>query len=210
MKNREPKVKGLGCLGTVVWGGPILIIVLLLAFYTWSAYNKIISANQEVQEAWADVENAYQKRLELIPNLVNTVKGYAVHEKSTLTEVTEARAKASGINISPENLSEADIAQFEAAQQDLSGALGRLMVVVEQYPDLKANQNFMQLQLELKDIEEQIIVRRDKFNNMVKTYNVMILRFPRNLIAKMFGFKEIEYFKAVEGADKAPEVEFDF
>ncbi len=210
MKKREPKVKGLGCLGTIVWGGPILLIVLLLAFYAWSAYNKIIKANQEVQEAWADVENAYQKRLELIPNLVNTVKGYAIHEKSTLTEVTEARAKASGINISPENLSDADLAQFEAAQQNLSGALGRLMVVVEQYPDLKANQNFMQLQLELKDIEEQIIVRRDRFNNMVKTYNVMILRFPRNLIARMFGFKEFDYFRAVEGAEKAPVVEFDF
>lgn len=208
MKTKEPKIKGIGCLGFMVWGIPLILIIGLFGLYVWSSYNKIIKENQHVKESWADVENAYQKRLDLIPNIVNTVKGYAEHERSTFTEVTQARASAGSININPENLSEADIAAFEQAQQNLSGALGRLMVIVEQYPELKANQNFMQLQLELKSIEEDIIIRRDNFNKYVKNYNIIILKFPRNIIANLFGFKEYEYFKSTHGAEIAPEVSF--
>lgn len=208
MKNNDKKVKGLGCLSAILWGVPLLIVLIIIGFYGWFAYNSMVKSQQEIHMAWADVENSYQKRLDLIPNLVNTVKGYAEHEKSTLTEVTNARAKAGGINIEAENLSDIDLSQFEAAQQSVSSSLSRLLVVVEQYPNLKANQNFMQLQFELKEIESEIIVRRDIFNNAVKRYNIRILRFPRNVFAKIFGFSTYDYFSSTEGAEVAPEVQF--
>ncbi len=210
--NNEPKVKGKGCLAFTVFGLPLIIIltlfVLWVGYYAYSTYNKCIDASQTVKNSWANVENAYQKRLDLIPNIVATVKGYAEHEQETFTAITEARAKASSINFDSKNLTEENIAAFDAAQEEVSGALSRLLVSVEAYPELKANQNFMDLQNELKVIENDIIVRRDEFNKTVKAYNILVLKFPRNIFAKMFGFKESAYFKAKEGADEAPKVEF--
>lgn len=208
----EPKVKGLGCLGFTVFGLPLIIglsiFILWIGWYAWSSYNKCVTANETVKNSWSNVENAYQKRMDLIPNIVATVKGYAEHEQETFTAVTEARAKASSINIDGDNLTEENIAAFDAAQDELTGALSRLLVSVEAYPQLQANQNFMDLQNELKVIEADIIARRDEFNTTVKAYNVLVLKFPRNLFAKMFGFKERSYFKAKEGAEDAPKVEF--
>lgn len=206
--NTKNKVKGLGCLRSILIGVPIFIILIIFGLYGWFSYNSMVKAQQEIHMTWADVENSYQKRLELIPNIVNTVKGYAEHEQTTLTQVTQARSNASGIDVNPQDMSEAEIAKFEAAQQNLTTSLDRLMVVVEQYPNLKANQNFIQLQNELKLIEQEIIVRRDKFNQAVKKYNVRILRFPRNIFAKLFGFNEYEYFKSVNEAKEAPKVVF--
>lgn len=211
-KINNPKVKGIGCLGFTVFGLPLIIglslLILWLGYYAYSSYNKFIDANETVRNSWSDVENAYQKRLDLIPNLVATVKGYADHEQETFTAVTEARAKASSINFDSENLTKENMAAFEDAQQEVSGALSRLLVSVEAYPQLLANQNFMDLQNELKVIEADIVVRRDAFNKTVKSYNLLVLKFPRNLFAKMFGFKERVYFKAKEGADEAPKVDF--
>jgi LemA protein len=210
---KEPKVKGVGCLGFTVFLLPLIIglslLVIWVGWYAISSYNKCVNANETVKNSWSNVENAYQKRLDLIPNLVATVQGYADHEQETFTAVTEARAKASSINIDGDNLTEENIAAFDAAQNELTGALSRLLVSVEAYPQLMANQNFMDLQNELKAIEADIIVRRDEFNTTVKAYNILVLKFPRNLFAKMFGFNERPYFKAKEGADEAPVVKFD-
>ncbi len=209
----EPKVKGKGCLAFTVFGLPLIIglslILLWIGWYAFSSYNKCIDANETVKNSWSDVENAYQKRMDLIPNLVATVQGYANHEQETFTAVTEARSKATSINLDGDNLTEENIAAFDAAQDELTGALSRLMVSVEAYPQLQANQNFLDLQNELKVIESDIILRRDEFNTTVKAYNVLVLKFPRNLFAKMYGFKERAYFKAKEGADEAPTVKFD-
>lgn len=206
----EPKVKGLGCLGFTVFGLPLIIgfslFILWIGWYTWSSYNKCVTADETVKSSWSNVENAYQKRMDLIPNIVATVKAYADHEQETFTAVTEARAKASSINIDGDNLTEENIAAFDAAQNELTGALSRLLVSVEDYPTLQANQNFLKLQDELSVIETDINLRRDQFNTTVKAYNVLVLKFPRNIFAKMFGFKERAYFKAKEGADSAPSV----
>ncbi len=210
--NNEPKVKGKGCLAFTVFGLPLIIIfslfVLWLEYYAYSTYNKCIDVNETVKNSWSNVENAYQKRSDLIPNIVATVKGYAEHEQETFTAVTEARSKATSITLDSENLTEENIAAFDAAQEQLTGALSRLMVSVEAYPQLQANQNFMDLQNELKVIEADIIVRRDEFNTTVKAYNILVLKFPRNIFAKMFGFREKAYFKAKEGAENAPTVQF--
>ncbi len=210
--NKEPKVKGLGCLGLTVFGLPLLIgFVLLLVWvgwYAYSTYNKCIDANETVKNSWSNVENAYQKRMDLIPNIVATVKGYAEHEQETFTAITEARAKVSSINVDADNLSNEDIMAFEAAQEEFSSAISRLLVTVENYPELKANQNFLALQGDLNAIETEIIQRRDQFNSTVKEYNILVLKFPRNIFAKMFGFNERTYFKAKEGAEDAPSVEF--
>ncbi len=210
--NKETKVKGLGCLGFTVFGLPLLIgIVLLLiwvGWYAYSTYNKCIDANETVKNSWSNVENAYQKRMDLIPNIVATVKGYAEHEQETFTAVTEARAKVSSINIDADNLTNENIAAFEAAQDEYSSAISRLLVTVENYPELKANQNFLALQADLNAIESEIILRRDEYNATVKGYNILVLKFPRNLFARMFGFNERAYFKAAEGAENAPSVEF--
>lgn len=185
--------------------GLVVIIGLLTAV---PAYNKMVQYDEGVSSAWSQVENVYQRRADLIPNLVNTVKGYAEFEKSTLTQVIEARAKATSVNISAENLNEQTMAQFQQAQDGLSSALSRLMVVVEKYPDLKANQNFLELQAQLEGTENRIANERMKFNDATKTYNVYIRRFPARLFSGLFGFEQKPYFKAAEGAEKAPEVKF--
>lgn len=186
----------------------IVAIVAILAIWSVSSYNGLVSAEESVDAQWAQVENVYQRRADLIPNLVNTVKGYAEFEKNTLTDVIEARSKATSVTIDPSNISETNVAQFQAAQDQLSGALSRLLVTIERYPDLKANKNFLELQAQLEGTENRISVERNKFNEQAKIYNTTIRRFPKNIFAGMFDFERKGYFKAVEGAEKAPVVEF--
>ena len=188
----------------------IVGIVIVLAAMFVKPYNKMVQKDEEASKAWANVENAYQRRLDLIPNLVKSVQGAADYEKGTLTEVIEARSKATSVQVDPSNLTEESIAKFQAAQDQLSSALSRLMVVVERYPELKANQNFLELQAQLEGTENRIAVERGKFNETVNDYNSYIRRFPNNIIAGMFNFDKKGYFKATEGADKAPDVEFNF
>jgi len=171
-------------------------------------YNTMVEKQEAVTAQWAQVENVYQRRADLIPNLVATVKGYADFEQETLTAVIEARAKATGITVDPTNLDANSIKQFQAAQDGLSSALSKLMVVVERYPDLKANQNFLELQAQLEGTENRISVERKKFNETAQAYNTYIRKFPNNLIAGMFDFEKKEYFEADAGAEKAPKVEF--
>lgn len=171
-------------------------------------YNSMIEKQEAVTAQWAQVENAYQRRADLIPNLVSTVKGYADFEQETLTAVVEARAKATSINVDPSKLDANSIQQFQQAQDGLSSALARLMVVVEKYPDLKANQNFLELQSQLEGTENRISVERKKFNEAAQEYNTYIRKFPNNLIAGMFDFEKKDYFEAKEGAEEAPKVEF--
>ncbi len=184
--------------------GVILLIVMTLS----GRYNKLVTLEEGVTTAWSQVENVYQRRADLIPNLVNTVKGYADFEQSTLTAVIEARAKATSTTIDPTNLTEANLAQFQEAQQGLGSALSKLMVVVERYPDLKANQNFMDLQAQLEGTENRIAVERRTFNTTAQEYNTNIRRFPNNIIAGLFGFDKKAYFQSDAGAEKAPEVQF--
>jgi LemA protein len=186
----------------------ILWSLLLLPFFTSCGYNTMVQMSETVDAQWAQVENVYQRRADLIPNLVNTVKGYAAHEKETLEAVINARAKATSVTISPENLNEQSLAQFQENQQGLSGALGKLMVVMEQYPDLKANQNFLDLQAQLEGTENRITVERQKFNDAVRVYNTKIKSFPQLIYSGWFGFEKKPFFKAEEGANKAPKVEF--
>ena len=183
-------------------------IILLLVMSMSGRYNKLVTQEESVTAAWSQVENVYQRRADLIPNLVNTVKGYADFEQSTLTAVIEARAKATSTTIDPTNLTEANIQQFQAAQQGLGSALSKLMVVVERYPDLKANQNFMDLQAQLEGTENRITVERRAFNETAQAYNTTIRRFPDNILAGMFGFDKKAYFESDAGAEKAPEVQF--
>ena len=195
-----------GCLiGTI---GGIVLILLILVFWGVRTYNGLVSKDEAVQSAWSQVENVYQRRMDLIPNLVNTVKGAADFEKSTLEEVVAARASATQVKLDPSNLDEADIARFQKAQDALSSSLSRLLVSVERYPDLKATQNFRDLQAQLEGTENRITVERQKFNEVVRTYNTAIRRFPRNIIAGMFGFGKKGYFTASEGAETAPVVDF--
>jgi len=193
-------------------GWIILIVVVLAALllFSWgqSSYNNLITKDQVVQQQWAQVENVYQRRSDLIPNLVNTVKGVANFEQKTLTDVIEARASATKVTISPKNLDEASIQRFQSAQDNLSSTLSRLMMVTENYPQLKATQNFSELQAQLEGTENRITVERMKFNEVVQDYNIQVKRFPSNIFAGMFGFKEKAFFKAVQGAEKAPEVKF--
>jgi len=188
----------------------IVGIVIVLAAMFVKPYNKMVQKDEECSKAWANVENAYQRRMDLIPNLVKTVQGAADYEKGTLTEVIEARAKATSVQVDPSNLTEESLAKFQAAQDQLSSALSRLMAVVERYPELKANQNFLELQAQLEGTENRIAVERGKFNETVNDYNSYIRRFPNNIVAGMFNFDKKGYFKATEGADKAPDVEFNF
>jgi LemA protein len=167
-----------------------------------------VTSDENVQSAWSQVENAYQRRADLIPNLVATVKGYAAHESETLENVVAARAKATQVTIDPTALSSEDIAKYSEAQGELGNALGRLLLIQENYPDLKANQNFRDLQAQLEGTENRISTERMKFNQAVKDYNTMIRRFPSNIIASMFGFEKKGYFEADSGAEKAPQVEF--
>ena len=168
----------------------------------------MVELDEGVSAQWAQVENAYQRRADLIPNLVNTVKGYADFEQETLTQVIEARSKATSVSINPENMDAAALAQFQSAQDGLSSALSRLMVVVERYPDLKANQNFLDLQAQLEGTENRIAVERRKFNDATREYNRFIRKFPQLIVAAIFGFDKKEYFEASEGSETPPTVEF--
>ncbi len=171
-------------------------------------YNSLVEQQQTVDQAWAQVENQYQRRADLIPNLVNTVKGYSTHESETLTKVTEARAKATSITINADDLNEENLAKFQQAQGELSQALKSLLAVTEAYPDLKANENFMNLQTQLEGTENRIATERMRYTEAVKEYNTSIKKFPTMIYAGWFGFKEKPQFKAEAGAEKAPEVKF--
>jgi LemA protein len=184
------------------------IVLVLFVLWVISKYNGIAGKDQTVKKTWGNVQSDYQRRMDLIPNLVNTVKGYANFEKETLTKVIEARASATQVRIDPTNLTPQKLAEFQQAQGGLSQALGRLMVVAEQYPDLKANQNFLDLQAQLEGTENRINVSRQRFNDAVQEYNSAIVTFPGNLVAMIGGFKEKGFFEAQTGADKAPEVKF--
>lgn len=186
----------------------LLLLAGLVPFLSSCGYNRMVTLEESVTAQWAQVENAYQRRADLIPNLVNTVKGYADFEKETLTGVIEARAKATSVTIDPANLNTASIQQFQAAQEGLSSALARLMVVVERYPDLKANQNFLDLQAQLEGTENRIAVERRKFNDTTRAYNTYIRKFPALITASIFGFDQKAYFEAKEGTDTPPTVEF--
>jgi len=188
--------------------GIIVIAGLLLYSSIKGTYNNMVSLDEGVTSQWAQVENVYQRRADLIPNLVATVKGYADHEQETLEGVIEARSKATSVTIDPTNLNAASIQQFQAAQDGLSSALSKLMVVVERYPDLKANQNFMELQTQLERTENRISVERRTFNSTAQNYNTYIRSFPKNIYAGIFGFEKKDYFSAQEGAEQAPKVEF--
>jgi len=186
----------------------VLGAVLLVFLWAKSAFNSMVTKEEGVTSAWAQVENVYQRRADLIPNLVATVKGYAAHEQETLEGVINARAKATQTTIDPTNLTEESLKQFQAAQGELGSALQRLMVVVERYPDLKANQNFLELQAQLEGTENRITVERQKFNETAREYNTYIRQFPKNILSGIFGFERKAYFEAAEGADTAPKVEF--
>ena len=186
----------------------IIAVVAVIAIMFVSAYNSLVSSEESVDTAWSQVENVYQRRADLIPNLVNTVKGYAAHEKETLEGVVSARAKATQMTIDPTNLTPEAIEKFQAAQGELGSALGKLLAITENYPDLKANENFKELQAQLEGTENRIAVERKKFNETAQVYNTSIRKFPRSIVASMFGFERKPYFKAQEGAEQAPTVQF--
>ena len=186
----------------------VLGAVLLVFLWAKNSYNSMVTKEEGVTSAWAQVENVYQRRADLIPNLVATVKGYAAHEQETLEGVVNARAKATQTTIDPANMTEESMKQFQAAQGELGSALQRLMVVVERYPDLKANQNFLELQAQLEGSENRITVERQKFNETARAYNTYIRQLPKNILSGIFGFERKAYFEAAEGAETAPKVEF--
>lgn len=186
----------------------LVLALITVPFFSSCGYNTMVELNEGVDAQWAQVENVYQRRADLIPNLVNTVKGYAAHERETLEGVIEARSKATGINLNTDNMDAASLQQFQQAQDGLSSALSRLMVVVERYPDLKANQNFLDLQVQLEGTENRIAVERMRFNEETRKYNTYITKFPQRLIASMFNFERKPYFEAEQGAQSAPEVSF--
>lgn len=189
------------------WIIPVGIIVIVVLWGV-GGYNGLVSQDEGVQNAWSNVETQYQRRSDLIPNLVNTVKGYATHEKTTLEGVVKARSEATQVKVDPTNLTPDKLAQYQKAQGNVSAALGRLLMIAENYPQLKANENFLELQAQLEGTENRITVARKDFNDAAKTYNVSIRRFPRNILAGLFGFEKKSYFEAEEGAEKAPEVKF--
>ncbi|MCF8232826.1 MAG: LemA family protein [Bacteroidales bacterium] len=199
---------GKGTLIALVTVGTIVLLALIMIGTGVSKYNKLVSLEENVNEKWSQVENVYQRRADLIPNLVNTVKGYAEHEQQTLTKVIEARSKATSVNVDPENLDSESLQKFQQAQKGLSSALSRLMVVVERYPNLKASQNFRDLQAQLEGTENRISVERRKFNQAARKYNTKLRQFPTNMIANTMGFEKKAYFEADQGADEAPQVEF--
>lgn len=186
----------------------IVALVILIGGWLMSGYNDMVKLDENVNREWSQVENQYQRRLDLIPNLVNVVKGYASHEKETLEGVIEARAKATQTTIDPSNMTEEQLANFQKSQDGLSGALNRLMVVVEKYPDLKAIDNFKQLQKQLEGTENRITVARKDYNKAVTIYNKKVRSFPNNMLAGIFGFSVRPQFKAQEGAESAPTVQF--
>ena len=188
----------------------ILVIgVVILAFSALGTYNTMVTLQQSVDSAWAQVENVYQRRMDLVPNLVATVKGYAAHEKEVFESVTASRSQVGSIKITPEMLNNpAELQKFQQAQAGLSGALSRLLAVAENYPDLKANQNFLELQSQLEGTENRIAVERKRFNEVAQAYNTKILQFPTNIFARMFNFQKKAYFQSAPGSEKAPEVDF--
>lgn len=186
----------------------LMAIVAMFAMTSCSTYNGMAEKEEAVRSAWANVETQYQRRADLIPNLVSTVKGYAKHEESTLKAVVDARAKATSVNIIPDQLNEQSLAEFQKAQGAVTSALGRLIAVSENYPDLKANQNFLELQAQLEGTENRITVARKQFNDTTQLYNTSVRKFPANLVAMIFGFDQKPYFEADEEAATAPKVEF--
>ena len=189
--------------------GAIVVLVVIGYSTIKGTYNNIVTQNETIKQSWSQVENQYQRRADLIPNLVSTVKGYASHEQETLTQVIEARSKATSTTIDANNLTAESMQQFQQAQNGLSSALSKLMVVVERYPDLKANESFLQLQAQLEGTENRIAVERRNFNTTVGNYNKTIRQFPTNIYAGFFGFEEEPYFEAEDGNEVAPEVNFD-
>lgn len=186
----------------------LIVIAVLAVIWGVSAYNGLVTMDENVNTEWANVETQYQRRADLIPNLVNTVKGYAAHESETLESVIAARSKATQITIDPANLTPEKLAEYQEVQGAVTSALGKLLAISESYPDLKANQNFLELQAQLEGTENRINEARRKFNNVAKEYNTAIRRFPKSLLAGMFGFDKRAYFEAAEGAQNAPVVEF--
>ncbi len=185
-----------------------IVIVSVVFFWVNDVYNRMVTHDENVKTSWSQVENQYQRRMDLIPNLVNTVKGYATHERETLEGVVNARAAATQTKVNPGDLTEESLKHYQSIQGDLSNALSRLMLVVERYPDLKANQNFKELQAQLEGTENRISVERKRFNDTVKEYNKLIRKFPNNILSSVFGFERQAYFAAEAGAEKAPKVEF--
>lgn len=186
----------------------IIGVLVVLVLWVFSSYNGLVNKDEAVSSQWANVESQYQRRMDLIPNLVNTVKGYADFEQETLTKVIEARSNATSVKIDPSNITPEALAKFQQAQDGVSSTLGRLLVVMEKYPDLKANQNFLDLQAQLEGTENRIAVERQRFNETAQSYNTATRRFPGVLIASIFGFERRGYFESVEGAEKAPTVDF--
>lgn len=187
-----------------IWIGAVAVVVI----FFYATYNGFVNKEEGLKSAWSNVETQYQRRADLIPNLVSTVKGYAAHETQTLNEVTEARARATSINLSADDLTPERLQQFQQAQAQVRSALGRLIAVSESYPDLKANRNFLELQAQLEGTENRIAVARKDFNAVAQRYNVSVRRFPANLVARMFGFGQKPYFESAEGAAAAPQVTF--
>lgn len=185
-----------------------IVVIVLVALWGISSYNRLVGMDENVSNQWANVETQYQRRSDLIPNLVNTVKGYAKHESQTLEAVMAARSQATQVKIDPSNCTPQQLAAYQKAQGDVTTALGKLLAITENYPDLKANQNFLELQSQLEGTENRINVARKDFNDSAKEYNTSLRRFPRNIIVSMFGFEKRNYFEAEAGAEKAPKVEF--
>ena len=190
--------------GTII----IVAVVAIIAIWAISGYNSLVSMDENVSGQWSNVETQYQRRADLIPNLVNTVKGYAAHEKETLEGVIAARSQATQIKVDPTDLTPEKLAEYQKAQGAITSALGKLLAITENYPDQKANQNFLELQAQLEGTENRINVARKNFNDAAKAYNTAIRRFPKNLLAGMFGFDKRAYFEAAEGAEQAPQVQF--
>jgi len=196
-------ITGLGCLAIIV------IAVVIIGFSAWGTYNSLVASQQTVESKWAQVENVYQRRADLIPNLVATVKGYAAHESQVLEAVTASRSQAGSIRVTPDILNNpAEFQKFQQAQAGLTSALSRLMVVVEKYPDLKANQNFLELQSQLEGAENRITVERMRFNEAAQEYNTKVMQFPGTIFARLFGFQKKAYFQSAPGSEKAPTVDF--
>lgn len=186
----------------------LIVVICAIAIWLISSYNGMVKMDEEVSSAWSNVENQYQRRVDLIPNLVNVVKGYASHEKETFEAVVSARSKATQVTVDPENLTPEKLQEYQKAQGELGATLGRLLAITESYPELKANENFKELQAQLEGTENRISVERRNFNEIARKYNSSIRSFPRSIIAGMFGFETRPYFEAEEGANKAPEVKF--
>ena len=186
----------------------LIVVIGAIAIWLISSYNGMVKMDEEVSSAWSNVENQYQRRVDLIPNLVNVVKGYASHEKETFEAVVSARSKATQVTVDPENLTPEKLQEYQKAQGEVGATLGRLLAITESYPELKANENFKELQAQLEGTENRISVERLNFNEIARTYNSAIRSFPRSIIAGMFGFEKRPYFEAEEGANKAPEVKF--